>query len=219
MFTNRWVAMITAVAVIAAAGAAMKTRLLATPDAAAKVYAASDQWLTRIDAPHKQFFDAPQPEGGIPLLHVMNYYDTYNTAYGVQDADVDAVLTFYGGTTFFGVNDAMWRKYGLGEFLGVSDPATGKPAVRNTWNASPVILGFTLPGAGIEALHARGATFIVCNNALQIFGGLVAAKRGLDTAEVYEDLRANLLPSVDLVPGMVIAVEQAQRAGMTYHRE
>ena len=35
----------------------------------------------------------------------------------------------------------------------------------------------------------------------------------------YEVLRANILPDVQLVPGMVVAVEQAQRAGLSYHRQ
>ncbi len=50
-------------------------------------------------------------------MHVMNYYDTYNKAFNVKDADIDAVLTFYGSTTFYGLNDAAWAKYKLGEFL------------------------------------------------------------------------------------------------------
>jgi intracellular sulfur oxidation DsrE/DsrF family protein len=32
-------------------------------------------------------------------------------------------------------------------------------------------------------------------------------------------MNANILPGVELVPGMVIAVEQAQRAGLAYHRQ
>jgi hypothetical protein len=32
-------------------------------------------------------------------------------------------------------------------------------------------------------------------------------------------MKANILPEVDLVPGMVVAVEQAQRAGLSYHRQ
>jgi hypothetical protein len=36
---------------------------------------------------------------------------------------------------------------------------------------------------------------------------------------VYEDLKANILPGVELVPAMVIAVEQAARAGLSYHRQ
>lgn len=210
MTQNRFVSIVLTVAIVASAGLALKARAESAPAAA---------WLSRITASHKQFFDAPKPEGGLPLVHVMNYYDTYNKAYGVKDADIDAVLTFYGGTTFFGLNDAMWKKYALGEFAAITDPATNAPATRNIWRQSPVVLGLTLPGAGIDALYARGATFIVCDNALNIFAGLVAQKRGLDDGAVYEDMKANILPNVTLVPGMVIAVEQAQRAGLSYHRQ
>ena len=179
----------------------------------------SDRWLDGIKSKHRQFFVAPSPGGGIPLVHVMNYFDTYNKAYGVKDADIDAVLTFYGATTFYGVNDAAWAKYRLGEFLDTNDPTTGKPATSNPWRAAPVVLGMTLAPASIESLQKRGATFILCNNALQIFSGLLAAKRGLDAKVVYEDLKSSILPQVNLVPGMVVAVEQAARAGLSYHRQ
>jgi hypothetical protein len=32
-------------------------------------------------------------------------------------------------------------------------------------------------------------------------------------------MKANILPGVELVPGMVVAVEQAQKAGVAYHRQ
>ena len=178
----------------------------------------SNRWLDGLTAKHKQFFDAPTANGGVPLVHIMNYYDTYNKAFGVKDADIDAVLTFYGATTFYGLNDAMWTKYQIGEFLETNDATTGKPATSNPWRAKPVILGMTLPQASIETLGKRGATFILCNNALQIFSGMLATKRGLDPKVVYDDMKENILPGVELVPGMVIAVEQAQRAGLSYHR-
>jgi len=178
----------------------------------------SNRWLDGLKAKHRQFFDAPTPNGGIALVHVMNYYDTYNKAFNVKDADIDAVLTFYGATTFYGLNDAAWAKYQIGEFLETND-ATGKPATANPWRAAPVILGMTLPQASLESLHKRGATLILCNNALTIFSALLAQKRGLDANVVYQDLKANILPEVDLVPGMVVAVEQAQRAGLSYHRQ
>ena len=178
----------------------------------------SNKWLDGLTSKHKQFFDAPTANGGVPLVHVMNYYDTYNKAFNVKDADIDAVLTFYGATTFYGLNDAAWAKYQIGEFLETND-ATGKPATANPWRAAPVILGMTLPQASLESLHKRGATLILCNNALTIFSALLAQKRGLDPNAVYQDMKANILPEVDLVPGMVIAVEQAQRAGLSYHRQ
>ena len=33
------------------------------------------------------------------------------------------MLTFYGSSTFHGLNDAAWAKYRLGEFLEITDPA------------------------------------------------------------------------------------------------
>ena len=178
----------------------------------------SNKWLDGLTAKHKQFFDAPTANGGVPLVHVMNYYDTYNKAFNVKDADIDAVLTFYGATTFYGLNDAAWAKYQIGEFLETND-ATGKPATANPWRTAPVVLDMTLPQASLESLHKRGATLILCNNALTIFSAMLAQKRGLDPNVVYQDMKANILPEVDLVPGMVVAVEQAQRAGLSYHRQ
>lgn len=211
-----------AAAVFATIGLAVASRpgvSHADPVSSGRGVQPSDHWLIGLTATHRQFFDAPTPGGGIPLVHVMNYYDTYNKHYKVNDADIDAVLTFYGATTFYGLNDAAWAKYRIGEFLETMDASTGKPAVANPWRAAPVVLGMTLAPASIESLQKRGATFILCNNALSIFAGLLAAKRGLDPTAVYEDMKNNILPGVELVPGMVIAVEQAARAGIAYHRQ
>lgn len=180
--------------------------------------ATHDAWLAALKGSHRQLFDAPASAGGIPLVHVMNYYDTYNTAYGVPDRDINGVLTFYGSTTFHGLTDAMWAKYSLGEFLGEKD-AAGQPFTVNPWRSAPTVVGMTLPQASIEALQKRGATFIICNNALTIFSGMVARARGLDPRAVYDDMKANILPNVTLVPAMVIAIEKAQAAGLAYHRQ
>jgi intracellular sulfur oxidation DsrE/DsrF family protein len=178
----------------------------------------SADWLTGLNGKHRQLFDTPTTNNGIPLVHLLNYYDTYNKAFGVEDKDIDGVLTFYGFTTFHGLTDAMWAKYDLGEFLGEKD-VSGTPYTANPWRTAPVILGSVLPQASIEAQQQRGATFIICNNALSILGGMVAAKRGLDAQAVYADMKANILPGVTLVPAMVIAIGQAQEAGLTYHRQ
>ena len=179
----------------------------------------SDRWLKGLGGKRRQLFDAPSGGNGIPLVHVLNYYETLNKAYGVKDADIDGVLTLYGATTFYGVSDAMWDKYRLAEFVASIDPTASKQASGNPWRASPVILGMSLPQASIEALQKRGATFILCNNALTLFAGMVAKARGLQADAVYADLAANLLPGVELVPGMVVAIEQAHAAGLSYHRQ
>jgi len=174
-------------------------------------------WLKN-SAKHRQLFDAPTSNGGVPLVHMMNYYDTWNKAYGESDKNVNAVGTFYGATTFFGVNDAMWAKYRIGEFLGEKD-RDGAFATANPWREAPFILGMEIRPASIESLQKRGASFILCNNALGIFTGLLAKSRGLNADSVYADLKANILPGVELIPGMVVAIEQAHAAGLSYHRQ
>lgn len=217
---RRAVAVALAVAALALAVApSLRTADLAATDRVAGLATANDAWLDRLDGKYRQLFDGPNPNGGIMLVHILNYYDTYNTAYGVPDSDVDAVGTFYGATTFHGLNDAMWAKYQLGEFMKIDDPRTGAAAVVNPWRVNPILIGLDLPQASIEVLQARGATFILCNNALTIFSGLVAQARGLDPQAVYADMKANILPGVVLVPAMVIAIEKAQARGLTYHRQ
>jgi len=184
----------------------------------ASTEAPGDTWLKGLTGKHRQLFDSPAPNGGIPLVHIMNYYDTFNKAYGVADKDIDAVGTFYGTTTFHALSDAVWARYRLGEFLDEKD-ASGAPATSNPWRSEPHVLGMSLPQASIESLQKRGATFIVCNNALTIFSGMLAEARGLDAKVVYDDLKANILPGIELIPGMVVAINQAHEAGLSYHRQ
>ncbi|MBC7895532.1 MAG: hypothetical protein H7066_08965 [Cytophagaceae bacterium] len=203
------------VGVLAAAltASASQARLEASPVRPA------DAWLKKTaNARYHQLFDFPTAGGGIPLVHIMNYVDTYNKAYGVPDKDINPVGTFYGATTFFGVSDAMWAKYKIGEFLNEKD-GTGQAFTRNPWREAPVILGMELRAASIETLQQRGSTFILCNNALTIFSGMLAKALGLEATNVYNDLKANILPGVELIPGMVVAIEQAQSAGLSYHRQ
>lgn len=201
-----------------AAIAADRLNAAETRDALGHAEAPADTWLKGLTGKHRQLFDSPAPNGGIPLVHIMNYYDTFNKAYGVADKDIDAVGTLYGTTTFHALSDEVWARYRLGEFLDEKD-ASGAPATRNPWRSEPHVLGMSLPQASIESLQKRGATFIVCNNALTIFSGMLAEARGLDAKVVYDDLKANILPGIELIPGMVVAINQAHEAGLSYHRQ
>lgn len=185
------------------------------PDAGA-VEPAAD-WLDQVDAPNRMLFDAPSSNGGVPLVHALNYLNSWNAA-GVADGEVDAVVSLYGATTFHGLDDAMWERYGLGEVMGESD-LSGAPFTTNPWRTAPLFDGSALPPASIEALSGRGATFLLCNNALTYFAGKVAAARGLDADAVYADMQAHILPEVTLVPAMVVALDRAQQAGISYHRQ
>lgn len=177
-----------------------------------------DAWLEALTGKHRSIVDMPGFNDGLPPVHILNYLNTYNTAYSVPDSDINVVGTFYGSTTLLAANDAMWAKYRLGELVGV-EGADGTPATRNPWRTEVKALGMTIAPAGIESLQRRGVLFIVCNNALNFFTGTIAQARGLAAATVDADVRANLLPGVVVVPAMVIAIERAQAHGLAYRRE
>ena len=81
----------------------------------------SDKWLASLTGKHRQFFDMPNPENGMGLLHVRNYLNTLRDTYHINHPDATAVVGLYGASTLLGFNDAMWKKYGLGNVLKVMD--------------------------------------------------------------------------------------------------
>ncbi|MFL5621437.1 MAG: hypothetical protein ACJ8AB_02220 [Gemmatimonadaceae bacterium] len=183
----------------------------------------SDKWLTAIKGKHRQIFDMPNHENGMGLLHVRNYLNAMRDTYSVTHPDVTAIVTLYGMTTLLGFNDAMWKKYGIATPLKVMD-ASKAPATSNVFSAAPTgSATLSLSGAplqipadgSIAALQSRGAVFILCNNAFNLWMQLLGGG-GTKSAELRKEFEENMLPGVYLVPAMVVAVNQAQMHGATY---
>ncbi|HEY6212115.1 MAG TPA: hypothetical protein VIW45_07510 [Vicinamibacterales bacterium] len=222
------------------AAAAMTVTSAAAVRAQAPKMAASgpDAWISEVKGTHRCLFDFPQHKGGAPLLHILNYLNTYHEAYKSTPGSVGAVGTFYSignqSSIALAFNDAMWAKYGLGEYLGLKDK-NGRPYTRNVFRAptaddahvlinafqTPNIpeLAGALPALGIESLQKMGTKFLLCANA---FGAwcLELQARGKGKADdIQKELSANVLPGVTTVPAMVIAIEKAQAAGIRYNRQ
>ncbi len=183
----------------------------------------SDKWLTAVTGKHRQLFDMPNHENGMGLLHVRNYLNTLRDTYHVSHPDVTAIVTLYGMTTMLGFNDAMWKKYGMANPLKVMDGSKA-PATENVFSTVPSgAATLSLTGApigipadsSIPALQQRGAVFILCNNAFNLWMGLLGGG-GTKTADLRTEFEANMLPGVFLVPAMVVAINQAQMHGATY---
>ncbi len=210
------------------AGAQSKTSPAAGPDA----------WINEVKGTHRCLFDFPQHKNGVPLLHILNYLNTYTDAYKSAAGSVGAVGTFYSIGTQSSIplafNDAMWAKYGLGEYTGMKD-ASGKPYTRNVLyrpskeDAHLLIQAFqtpnipemldAIPALGIENLQKMGTKFLMCANAFGVWC-LELQARGKGKADaIQKELTANLLPGVTVVPAMVIAIEKAQAAGIRYNRQ
>lgn len=183
----------------------------------------SDKWLSAVTGKHRQFFDMPNHENGMGLIHVRNYVNTMRDTYKLTHPDVTAVVGLYGATTMLAFNDAMWAKYGLGTPLKVMD-GSNAPATVNVFAKAPAgaaalsVTGAPIPipaDASISALQQRGAVFVLCNNAFNVWMGLLGGG-GDKTAALRKEFEANMLPGVNLVPAMVVAINQAQMHGCTY---
>src|SRR6266566_592118 len=96
----------------------------------------SDKWLVSITGKHRQFFDMPNHENGMGLLHVRNYLNAMRDTYHVTHPDVTAVVGLYGMTTMLGFNDAMWQKHGLANPIKVMD-GSNVPAPSNVFYKAP----------------------------------------------------------------------------------
>jgi intracellular sulfur oxidation DsrE/DsrF family protein len=197
-----------------------------------------DDWIKEVKGEHRCLFDFPQHKNGFGLLHILNYLNTYSTAYKTSAGQVGAVGTFYSvgsqASIPLAFNDAAWAKYELGAYTGLKD-AAGKPYTRNVFNRptakdlhllmqaidSPMIpaLADAIPALGIESLQKMGTKFLLCNNALGIWCLELEARGKGKAADIDKDLRANLLPGVTIVPAMVIAIDKAQEAGIKYNRQ
>jgi hypothetical protein len=200
--------------------------------------AGPDAWITEVKGTHRCLFDFPQHKNGVPLLHILNYLNTYKEAYKAEPGSAGAVGTFYSigsqASISLAFNDAMWAKYGLGDYTGMKD-ASGKGYTRNVLNrptkddAHLLIQAFqtpnipeildAVPASGIENLQKMGTKFLLCANAFGVWC-LELQARGKGKADaIQKELMANLLPGVAVVPAMVIAMEKAQAAGIRYNRQ
>lgn len=188
-----------------------------------------DQWLSRMTAPHRCFFDFTTHAEGAPLIQMWNYISTYREAYAQQPNTINAIGSFYGApggaaSMPLAWNDLVWEKYRIGELMNLVDPNTRAPTKRNLFfrprAGDPVFMNGAVTAAGIENLQRQGATFLMCNNAFRAWMAFLSGNgtKG-NAAEIEREIRANMIPAVIPVPAMVISIEKAQEKGIAYKRQ
>lgn len=182
---------------------------------AARVSAKWDlRWLDDLKGKHKQVFGFGELRGGIGLDIVTNWLDAHKEVYSLEYPHINALIGIANKSYPLNATDAMWAKYELGKRYEVIDPQTNAPAVRNVFvEARKNGLGKMV---GIELLKSRGAIFWQCNNALTGVAGVLARATNQEHAVVKEELIANLLPAVKLVPAHTMLLGLAQEHGCTY---
>jgi len=177
---------------------------------------AHQMWIHGIRTKYKQLFETPKMDNFIPLHHIANYYGAWRGTAGVRENDMTAVLGITGFAVPALLSDGMWSKYGLGKMVNLTDASTGQPYTRNPYLNPQNGELFGAPTVTPAALQRLGAKIILCNNAFGLWIALTSGATGQTPAAVRAEFLANLQPNVTLIPAMVQAVEQAQRAGLTY---
>ena len=173
--------------------------------------ASFEAWLNKITGKHKMLFDAPEVNGGMPVVWPRVWLNGNNENYGTKDAENSAVIVLRHAAIPIAMKDDVWAKYKLGEFFNVKDGDA--PATKNGFAK---VMPLPLPGTGLEALLASGAQVGCCNVALTVYSAMWAQKNGQDPATVKADWVAGLIPGVQVVPSGVLAVARAQEKGCVY---
>jgi intracellular sulfur oxidation DsrE/DsrF family protein len=204
---------------LAATAAGASLGAYARPLAAAPVDAPTtfdDSWTQKVAAAkHRAVFDSPEVSEGLAVGQAWLHREGYAAAIGAAPGDVASVVVFRHAGIVLAFDDALWEKYGIGEWKEIQDPATQKPAKRNPW---------ARPGAGIDAgesvqeLRERGGIVLACNLAMNRRAEQLAARAHADVEAVRAEVRAHLLPGVILQPSGVYAVARAQEVGCVFMR-
>ncbi|MEO6922315.1 MAG: hypothetical protein ABI142_00680 [Bryocella sp.] len=184
--------------------------------------AAGFEKLTHVSARTKQVFDVRDIGAGKFLSNVKNSLNAFHYGFGIPNDQIKIAVALHGASNTLSFDDAMWKKYRLGEFVNLTDPVTGKPAVRNLYvqkasgrSANIDDRKSEFQDASIQALQSRNVQFLSCHTATEEQAEAITKKFGL-TAPVEEtakDLQAHVLPGVLIVPGMTAAVSLLQSEG------
>ena len=178
-----------------------------------------DEWFKQIKGKHRIVFDVPHANEIFPFAWPRIFLAT-NAATGTPEKDCSVVVVLRHFGIGYALEDRLWTKYKLGEFLKIDDPKTGKPATRNPfWK--PKQGDFNVPGVGvvpigINELQESGVLFAACNMAIIVYSAVVAKALNLDAEEVRKDWLSGVLPGVQVMPAGIWAINRAQEKGCSY---
>jgi len=145
-----------------------------------------------------------------------NVYYITNEQTGTTPNQVGLLNVLRHHGMIYGLNDETIKKYKLGEFLGLNDPKTNAPALKNPYY-EPEDGVFPLPGlAGIKGLQEKGAQFCICDMARKVYSQFVGQKHGVDQSVVYEDFVKGTLPGIKAAPSGVWALGRLGENNISY---
>jgi hypothetical protein len=175
----------------------------------------------------KQVYDVVQIGDGKFLNNIKNSFNGLQFGFGVAEGQVKIAAALHGPANMLNYDDYIWEKYQIGEWLKVTDPANGKPAVKNPfYNSkigpkqesapkSPDDPTSFYQDTSMQGLQSRGAQFLSCHTALEEQVRVLISHRNLSQSpeDVVKDMLAHALPGVLVVASMVAAIAILQTEG------
>ncbi|MGA8043214.1 MAG: hypothetical protein WCA37_10455 [Terracidiphilus sp.] len=185
------------------------------------------QTLVHLMARVKQVYDVVQINEGRFLNNVKNSLNGLEFGFGVPREQIKIAVAMHGPTNMLNYDDFIWNKYQIGEWLKVTDPATGKPAVRNIFVNSTKAAGkdfhATDPGnegsmyqdTSMQTLRARGVQFLSCHSATEEQARMLIRMRNLTQSpeEITREMLAHTIEGTLVVAAMVAAIALLQSEG------
>ncbi len=173
-----------------------------------------EKWLEKISGKHRQVFDAPASNSGLPLAWARVFLMT-NQAAGAEEKDVTAVVVLRHEGIPLGMESRIWQKYNFADVFKVTGMMTKTVLTENVfWQPKEGTL--PLPGMSIDQLQKSGVLFGICDMALTVMSQMVGQKMKMEPAEVKKDWVSGIFPGIQIVPSGVLAVNRAQEHGCTY---
>jgi intracellular sulfur oxidation DsrE/DsrF family protein len=173
-----------------------------------------EEWLGKIHGTHRQVFDAPGSNSGLPLVWARVFLMS-NQAVGADEKDCSAVVVLRHDGIALGLDSRVWQKYNFPKVFKVTD-LVSKAVLKQNPFWEPKEGSLPLPGMSIDQLQKSGVLFGICDMALTVISQMVATKMKLDPAEVKKDWVKGIFPGIQVVPSGVLAVNRAQEHGCTY---
>lgn len=137
-----------------------------------------------VSAQHKQVFQSVSPLVIAPgvasvYIHMQNAMNAYKFSLGANGGDLATLAVFIGPSIVFGLQDAMWQKYGFGKALNLAETNAYYAATsQNNPHVSPDDPNGMYQDWSAEAVMRRGGHFMLCHNAMTAVAGMFAAKGG-----------------------------------------
>ena len=172
------------------------------------------RWLESISGKHRVVLDVREPYDGMAIAWAWVYLFTGPQAYGVKENELGTVMVFRHNAIPFVLEDAMWKKYKLGEYFKINDPQTKAPALRHPYYTTPV--DADVPDMTLKSHLDRGVKVAACDMAIHYYSGKIANEMGLKHDDVKKEWMAATLSKISHAPSGVVACQGAVANGCSY---